>query len=194
MERFTYKLAGFLASTGYIKESDIELCRYGLELFITSVFEVAAILAAALAVGNFIETVLFLLAFLPVRIYGGGYHADTRLRCFLILVFVYILFSIVLHFELMLQYKYCMAAFTVLDLAAVCAWAPASGKKMSSQEKRFYRRVSITSAALELILVISACVFGFYDLHIYIIALGALTAFISITAGKLKSVIKKQSA
>lgn len=190
MEKLTYKIAAFLAETGHIPKADTELCRYGIELFIISVFEIAAVLVLSLFVGNFKETVLFLLSFLPVRIYAGGYHADTRIKCFLILIFVYILFSVVLYNEFLMRYQYCMSAAAALNMLCVFFWAPVSGKKMTEREQKFYRRIGIAFASAELLIIAASCLFGFYGRYIYIAALGAFTALASLAAAKLKNVLR----
>lgn len=192
MENLTRKIAIILAQTNHIKEEDIEICRYGIEIFILSVAEYAAVIVASILMGIFKETVLFLCAFLPVRIYGGGYHADTRLRCFLILVFVYILFSAALYSRFLYSCEYLIAAIPLFTMAAVSAWAPLTGKSVNKRERRFYRRISLCTAAVELIILISAVAFDFYGIYAYTIGLGAFTAFASLSAGKIKSFIREK--
>jgi len=41
-------------------------------------------------------TALFLLGFIPLRMFAGGFHAGNHLKCYLILVSVYILFLVAL--------------------------------------------------------------------------------------------------
>lgn len=84
MDSVTYKIASFLAEMGHIQKSDIDICRYGIELFIISVLEVASVLFISLFAGNFIFTAIFLCAFVQVRIYGEGYHADAKLKYYLL--------------------------------------------------------------------------------------------------------------
>ena len=82
-------IADMLWTQGIIQEDDIDKCKYGIDLFISSFLEIISILAIAAILGNFIETVLLFVFFIPLRIYAGGYHADTKLKCFIISLVMY---------------------------------------------------------------------------------------------------------
>ena len=192
MERVTYKIAYYLSEMGHIQKSDIDICRYGIEVFIISVLEVASLLFISLFAGNFIYTLLFLCSFLPVRVYGGGYHADTRLRCYLLFLAVYALFSIAVRFEPHIQYGAFLMIIPVLSLAAVTLWAPLSGKTVNERERKKYRRVSIGFATAEAVIVICSVPLDFYNIYTYIIILGTLTMLLSMIAGKLKNTLRRK--
>ncbi len=190
MDSVTYKIASFLAKMGHIQKSDIDICRYGIELFIISVLEVASVLFISLFAGNFIFTAVFLCTFIPVRIYGGGYHADTRLRCYLLFLAVYVLFSIAVRFEIFMQHSAVLSFIPILSLAAVTLWAPLSEKSVNGAEKKRYRRISIIFAGAEAAAAVCSVLLGFYNIYIYIMILSALTSLLSITAGKIKNTIR----
>ena len=72
-------ISGMITDTlwnqGIIQEEDVNKCRYGLDIFISSVLEIVSILIIAAVIGNFFQTLLFFAAFIPLRVYAGGYHA-----------------------------------------------------------------------------------------------------------------------
>ena len=82
-------IADMLWTQGIIQEDDIDKCKYGIDLFVSSFLEIFSILAIAAVLGNFIETILLFVFFIPLRIYAGGYHADTKLKCYLISLVMY---------------------------------------------------------------------------------------------------------
>ena len=84
MKNISSEIADMLWNQGIIQEDDVNTCKYGIDLFISSFLEILSILAIAIAFGNFIETTLLFVFFIPLRIYAGGYHADTKLKCYLI--------------------------------------------------------------------------------------------------------------
>lgn len=78
---------------------------YGFELIISTVSGMAAVfLIAALGFHRPLEGIIFLAATISLRIYSGGYHADTYLRCFIItslsFAVVIILYEVLILFEI----------------------------------------------------------------------------------------------
>lgn len=94
-------ISGMLTDTlwdqGIIQEEDIDKCRYGLDVFISSALEVVSILVIAAVMRNFLQTLLFFASFIPLRVYAGGYHADTKLRCYFVSLAVYDIFTIAMY-------------------------------------------------------------------------------------------------
>lgn len=67
-----------------------EIIEYGMtQGIITLIMAVFIILIGAL-IGVFTESIIFLISFIPLRIFAGGYHADTQLRCAMITISIVI--------------------------------------------------------------------------------------------------------
>ena len=73
------------SASGIIKESDEDVYEYGLELIVCTILNLTAILLTAALMGKIKESVILIAAIIPLQAYGGGYHAKTHLRCFLIM-------------------------------------------------------------------------------------------------------------
>lgn len=71
----------WLIVSGYICDEDKEIIQYGLEQGIYSILGILITLVIGCLLDVLIESVLFLGAFISLRIYAGGYHANTRKRC-----------------------------------------------------------------------------------------------------------------
>lgn len=80
MRNIANNIAALLNANGIIQEDDMDTCRYGLEIFISSLLELTSILFISIFMDNFLETLLFFAAFIPLRVYAGGYHADTQIK------------------------------------------------------------------------------------------------------------------
>ena len=70
-----------------MKKSDLltddeEIVRYGLEIMISKAFFAVIIAVIGLIMGCFAESIIFTISFSLLRQYGGGYHAETRKKCF----------------------------------------------------------------------------------------------------------------
>lgn len=63
---------------------DEEIVRIGLELMISKLFFSVIIAIIGVMMNCFIESILFTMSFSLLREYGGGYHAETRKKCFVL--------------------------------------------------------------------------------------------------------------
>lgn len=59
---------------------------YGIEILISTMSGILAILISAFVFSSLIEGVIFLVLFSSLRIFTGGYHANTYRRCFVVTV------------------------------------------------------------------------------------------------------------
>lgn len=96
MDRIASEITDNILELGVIDQQDITIYRYGMEVLLLSLLEIGSILCLAIMVGNFFETLVYFISFIPLRLFAGGYHASTRLRCYLLSLFVYGLFTILL--------------------------------------------------------------------------------------------------
>lgn len=75
------KVTGVLLNNRIIEKQDEDIYKYGLELLISSVINLALVFSIGCIFGKFIPTVVFVLEYCFVRRYAGGYHADTHAGC-----------------------------------------------------------------------------------------------------------------
>lgn len=67
-----------------IDENMIEIYIYGLEIIFSSLFTTLSILLIGLFMKSFGFTLLYLIITIPLKLYAGGYHAETYKKCFFI--------------------------------------------------------------------------------------------------------------
>lgn len=84
METWSRACSRILLKYQVISKEEEEIYIYGFELLFTTVVSVLSMLGISLAAGCFYEGCLFMLAFFVMRVFAGGYHADTHWGCFLI--------------------------------------------------------------------------------------------------------------
>ncbi len=94
----------------------LEIYTYGFELIVSSLIEALSILILGILVGDFIETLIFVVYFSLIRFYSGGYHAYTYMRCYLITVIVYL--------GILLFYNYFLLHFNnaIILFVSGCVW------------------------------------------------------------------------
>lgn len=90
-ENLAKKFAGILAEKGFIGEDDIDLYMLGIDVILSTAIASMAIVFIGIVLNNVWGAVLFLLCFSTIRNYSGGFHASTKIRCFLVTMGSYIL-------------------------------------------------------------------------------------------------------
>lgn len=71
----------WLIASGCINEEEREIVQYGIEQGFCSLLGIMITAAAGLLLDVPVQSLLFLAAFIPLRMYTGGFHADTRRSC-----------------------------------------------------------------------------------------------------------------
>lgn len=124
-----YILEKFILQQG-TSDSDKIVYLYGLSAGITILENIVITLILGYIFGNLIQTMIFLLSYIPLRSYAGGYHAKTEQVCFifstLLIIVVEIFFSIFFRFnyvELM--------GFVIISIFLIVINSPFESEKKS---------------------------------------------------------------
>lgn len=191
-------ISGIIADTlwdqGIIQEEDIDKCRYGLGVFIASTLEVISILIISVAIKNFLQTLMFFLAFIPLRIYAGGYHANTKLRCYFVSLGVYGIFTIAMYALPIKMYLTAAVSATVFTVLIMLLSAPVihKNKSVNDIERKYYRKFSIRICLAETaIVLLSAAVFPESQFAVSL-AFGQVAVAFSMIAAVIKDKIAEK--
>lgn len=190
MQKLAQGTAERLVAQGIIREEDAPIYRYGLEAMYSSFLELLSILALAALIGNFWQTVLFFAAFIPLRLYAGGYHASTRLRCFLTSLVVYAAFTIALKIVPVAWFVPLAFIGGAVSFLIVWLFAPVIHQNHRSGLKHQvrFRRISIRICVVEVSAIIVGQILWSESALIFAVLLGLLAEALSILAVKSQSV------
>lgn len=109
------KISGFITDT-LIEGKVIKSEEKNLYLYcFSTIIEMSANLLTTLIIGallhRFIETLIFMLVFIPLRSFAGGYHCEKAESCFIL--------SIAVYLTVILSYKY-LFGMSVYWVYAIC--------------------------------------------------------------------------
>lgn len=185
---FSY-ISETLAEAGFIQKEDIAVCKYGIEVFSISVLEVLSVLILSLACGNFMNTMLFFVAFIPLRMYAGGYHADSKLRCYIVLLLVYLALTLFIKHipeSLIVPFAVATVAFTIF---MIFRFAPIINEKKKVNEKEilYYKRVSISITLLEAFIILLGMLLSLGSRYIASFALGQFAVSLAMITAFVKT-------
>lgn len=135
-----------------IEENKAVICRWGISHILDTVFNIATFLIIGILFKMPIETIIFTLGYIPLRIYAGGYHAKTPFRC-------WGLSNIILAVSLVIvqNAKKCYIVFGVLSLIAIVVlivFMPVEDlhKPLDQNDRKKYKKRGVA------ILVIEICI------------------------------------
>lgn len=161
-----------LNSKNIIKEEDIEVYYYGLQLLIATLFKCLGILIIAAFTGLVKEAVVFIIFFSSLRIQAGGYHAKTVLNCFIGTI-ILISISIILVKILSMAYQpYYILISMVASIALVFLYAPSESenKPLTKEEEIIYRQKSLQTVIIGNIIILILMAFSDKSIYFGVIA------------------------
>ena len=82
------KIGNRFVRDGIIAEEDKELYTFGMQQGMIMLLNIISTIIIGIIFDMVWQSVVFLLAYMPLRSYAGGYHARTQFRCYLISLFI----------------------------------------------------------------------------------------------------------
>lgn len=183
--RLSHRVGNNLVRSGIVKEEDAEIYIYGINQIFVSVLNVSSALIIGLILGMFLESVVLMVAYIPLRSFAGGYHAKTPVRCYfasLFLIFAVLLFCKYVPYNLFLHGG--MMIVSSLVIIFLCP-VQDNNKPLDDCEHRKYKKISIIILLIEFL----AWAVTIFTLHIYcyIIPIVLFVNSIMIVFGKIKN-------
>lgn len=153
IESIASHIAHIWASCGVISEEDEANYYYGLQLLLSSFFNLAIIIGWSIFIREPLAWIPFMLSFVPLRLTAGGFHAKTHWACISAFCTVY---AILLLLSLKLPdtaYGICTVIVAYASLGIVLCLSPvaATNKPLTMLQASKYRRYSILIAGLFII-------------------------------------------
>lgn len=145
-------------------EEKAEIIRYGLEILFIKITFFSAALVISLLMHSFWECLTFTALFSAIRSYAGGYHADTRVKCFVLsmLTFcsVFIILKLIKTFPVILMI---IAVFAAISSVIIFRSAPVDteNKRLDDEEIQTFRKKARAAVIVELIMAAAAYFLNF---------------------------------
>lgn len=142
MDTFVRIIIDFFLKHNAINEEKRKIYEFGLQVMIGNIIEFAITFIAAAILGMIPQTALYYAAFIPLRKCAGGYHAATRMQCFIISTVTWLAAMVAIRTTAHLSHL--TIGLTVLSCAAVFFFAPVEHKNnpMTAKKKTAMRRKS----------------------------------------------------
>jgi accessory gene regulator B len=142
INRISEKIAFFLLNKKVIEQEELEIYIYGYEVLISSFIDFSLVLLFAAIFNKVVLMTVFFVMFVSIRIYTGGYHADTFWKCKIVFIMICLLLTFTSYIKVLLMP---MIIIMMFYNATVFIFAPVENinKPLTNCEKTKYRRISI---------------------------------------------------
>lgn len=138
-----------------IDESEKEIYLFGFYQGIILLLNIVTTLVIGIILNMFVESILFLIFFIPLRIFAGGYHAKTQLRCYVMSTITTVL---ILYLILFLQENMGGIIIGVYIISVCIIWklVPVQDKHkpLDSKEQIKYRK------RVQKLIIFITCILG----------------------------------
>lgn len=140
LKKSAEQMVFFFVKKGVIDEEVKDVYIYGSELLISEMICTLLVMGIGLYAGKFIETLLYLASYIPIRIYAGGYHATSHRNCTVIFNLCYIVIFFVVDKMLSLKLDHILYILSIGSGLIVIILAPIEDlrKPLDEREKYIY--------------------------------------------------------
>ena len=145
MNKIAEIICKWLIKTGGISADDRELYQYAIYSFLFEFAPLIIVLILGYIIKIPLEGILFIVPFLLIRKFSGGFHLQSATVCFCLSSIV--LFLFLLFIKRMLYFQIAILFSCIVVLAAVCIimFSPidSEARQLSPKEKKVFRKVAI---------------------------------------------------
>lgn len=182
------KMTSYLIVNGIIEDEEKEIYSYGLHQGLLIIINIATTLFIGFLFKQVWEIIVFMIAYIPLRTYGGGYHAKTELRCYFLSVALIIASLLLIKFIPIT--KMSVLALSSISGVVVYILAPVEDKNkiLNDTENKIYRRKTRIILAIEILVNILLYRLGF-DILSLVISVAIFMLSLMIIVGRIKKMV-----
>lgn len=180
IEKTATKIAKSWIQNSIIESSMMDVYRYGIEISLSSALGMCLVILTGLVFFNFRDAILFLLTFIPIRMYCGGYHADSYLMCNISMLCTFSITALCAqHIEVSIDIFIIISLVGIIIITACC---PVENKYKPLDDKQKKKCKIVSLALLGIAITICLALYCFkIDLYrIILFTIGAVLCLIPI--------------
>lgn len=141
IEKISTHILDFLDNESKLSEEEKDYYRYGIEITLSSVLSLCIVLIIGVVFHSVLDSLLFLLLFVPLRQYTGGFHAESYFFCNLSLAVIFSGLMLICNINAVLTYTYFWIIIATASLVIVIVFSPADNKNkpIKAEKIKYYK-------------------------------------------------------
>ena len=154
------KITNFIQADSNYRNIDRVVYLYGIYQGLVILINMTTIIIIGLVLGAIIYVLTFTVAYTFLRLFAGGYHASTLVRCYLATISMVVLVaSLSLNVHLS---EWAIAVLLIVVGASIILLSPvdSANKRLDELEKMVYKRRTTKICLFEVVIAIAVLPFG----------------------------------
>ena len=147
--RSTKRIIHWLCRKKIIKQQDMDV--YGIQNLLIFLFNLFSFMVIGAIFHTIMYTAVFILFYSVLRIYAGGYHASTAMRCYFISNIIVLIFIILFKNLPINNVVSCISAFCCYTYIFMFAPVDTQNKHLDQLEKKCYGKRARIVLSIELL-------------------------------------------
>lgn len=180
------KITNRLLRKNVIEYDDFEIYQFGLEQLFSTILNILTTIIIGIVFGELWNAVLFVLAFMMLRTYAGGYHFPTPLGCYLLTVSIIIaVLSVIKSVEI--NFFVCTGLLIVSSvIILLLAPVESKNKPLDDIECVVYREKTVGIWSIEVMSAVAFLVMGLKEVTVCIV-MAFIVLSISLVVGVIEA-------
>lgn len=172
-------------------KEEYEIYFFGVTEMLRNIINILTLLIIGVLMGEFLRTVVFIVAFKIIRSYAGGYHATTSLRCFVLTNIM--LFGVLLLMKNISFSNTILICLAVIASSMILVLAPidTENKRLDEIEYIFHRKRTIIAWSTEVIIAVLCCMIK-YEVIAECIVFAQVILGLSLLCGQVKNIKERR--
>lgn len=176
ISKMAYRITAWLIKCEVVEEADRELYEYAIHSLWLNVAPIILVLVYGIAMQKVYQSILFIIPFLSIRKYSGGFHAKREVTCFIISSVV---LATCVYLTGSLQCEMVLHILVVVSVFILVVFSPidSENRRLDADERKIFKKVTIIGSLFWMSFYV-VCVVLQYEKSAVSIAIG-----IMLTAG-----------
>lgn len=190
MESLITKFVDILINNNIIKKEDAEIYSYGFKEMIFLLINTITTIFIGLIFNKVFEVILFMITYIPIRVYAGGYHARTKLGCYIFSVLMLISICYTLKLGLLKSYLL-IIILSIISSGVILFLAPAPDKNklLDEIEIKVYKKRAIRNLIIVLSILCITLIFNKMNVS-FCICISLLCNGMMLILGKINNSVR----
>lgn len=184
MEYIAERLTRSLVKTNVVKNEDYEIYYYGIKQFMISILNVCLTLILGYMMGAVYQSIIYVISFMLIRRYAGGYHASTPVRCYVLTTAVLLGSLSAIKYGKLNIGIVCVVFLISYMIILILSPIGTQNKPLDEVEKIVYRKRTIIMLNIDALAAIFFLCFAYNEIF-NCVAMAVITEAFSLIIGKL---------
>lgn len=183
ISKIALNVADFFVYKNVINRDMRDVCVYGLDLILSGIVNLAVIFTAGVLIGRLLTALIFVAIIIPIRMFTGGYHADTHIGCNAVCIVTFLLSVVLLNITEKWSLDMVVWFAMSVSIVVVARLSPIENKnkRIAGETKKKYKFISVIIYSLILIVSVFLNIIGCANDKYMGLEMNTLSLYINIT-------------